>query len=1148
MFRTRRRWAVEALESRAVPAIVSNLSDFGPGSFRQALLDTSLAGATPADNAITFSPGLTGTILLQSPLPTIDDDLVITGPGAAAVTVKRDPLAGSFRILTVHNSAKLLDVSISGLTLTGGFNAAANQFDNGGGINIGSESVTLTGMAITGNTSNQEGGGIGVGKAGILTILNSTISGNTALGNSGASVSGGAGGGIYFAYDGQLTLRGSTVSGNVAANSGGGLYLYASSSANWLIQNSTLSGNRANGIIGGGGAIVMGTSASGTQTLTIQNSTIYQNSATGFIGSGGGIRAAGNSLTSLVSTIVSNNAASSGPDLSNTTAANKFTALNSAIFSTAGTNSFVNSGGNVLGKALLLAPLAFNNGGTTQTHLPAANSPVIDVGSNPAGLSTDQNGLARTFDDPTSTGAGIVDIGAVEVQPFGLPTAKAAAGDVTIGGGTSQTITVTYDDNTGIKVSTLGTGDIVVNGPGGFTATPTFQGVDIGSDGRPRVATYTFNAPGGAWDAADVGAYTVAAVANEVQDLAGNFVPAGAIGSFVCRVPRNFVVTNTNDAGPGSLRDAIALANDPAFAPSADSITFALAGPATITLASQLVVSDSVTITGLGAADLTLSGAGLVRHFVVDGPGTLVVGISGMTLVDGKTTGNSVVDRGGSVQVNDENLTLTDVVIQGASTNVRGGAVSLQGPAVFTFVGGRIQDSASGVSFVGGAISSDAPGHVIVLRDSVISGNSGGLGGGAIYSVGGSVTIERCNIVSNSATGDGGGLLLGNQVGSSGLTVIDSTFFNNRANGSGQGAAITVVGATPGVLIRNSTISGNSAGGTAAGGLLFGLLDGPVLIQNSTIAYNGALAASGMAIVPAGPNGIVVMQSTILAANVGDPAQPDLQGTVLAFHSLIGVIDGLGAVLDPASLNNISGIGGFPADPLLEPIGLNGGTTLTHELKLGSPAIDFGINPAGLANDQRGTGFPRFAGAGVDIGAFERVSATTPAKVTAVTVNGGAAQRSRVLSVEVTFDNPLNLPMNPADAFELKRNSDNAAVALSATASGNTVTLTFTGGPVQAGSLLDGRYTLTILAAQSSNLDGNGDGTAGDDYTLVGTPANGLFRLFGDADGSGQVDAADFLAFRLAFLGNSPVFDVAGDGFVDPSDFLAFRLNFLKVI
>ena len=72
-----------------------------------------------------------------------------------------------------------------------------------------------------------------------------------------------------------------------------------------------------------------------------------------------------------------------------------------------------------------------------------------------------------------------------------------------------------------------------------------------------------------------------------------------------------YVVTNTNDSGAGSLRAAIASAN---ASLGADEITFSLAGcPCAITLASSLLVSESLTITGPGASNLAVDGAGAVQ-------------------------------------------------------------------------------------------------------------------------------------------------------------------------------------------------------------------------------------------------------------------------------------------------------------------------------------------------------------------------------------------------------------------------------------------------------------------------------------------------------------------------------------------------------
>src|SRR5262249_20171749 len=110
------------------------------------------------------------------------------------------------------------------------------------------------------------------------------------------------------------------------------------------------------------------------------------------------------------------------------------------------------------------------------------------------------------------------------------------------------------------------------------------------------------------------------------------------------------------------------------------------------------------------------------------------------------------------------------------------------------------------------------------------------------------------------------------------------------------------------------------------------------------------------------------------------------------------------------------------------------------------------------------------------------------------------------------------------------------------------VTLTFTGGPVDFDSLADGRYTLTIFwpAVTNANgsLDGNGDGQGGDNYVLIGSPVNGLFRLFGDADGNGAVNSTDFASFRTFFGIGPSMFDFNDDGQTNSDDFAEFRKRF----
>jgi hypothetical protein len=230
------RPAIEMLEGRCLPSTVMNLMDSGPGSLRQALLDT------PAGGTVNFQAGLSGTITLTSTELSIGKNLTIAGPGAPVITVSGNNACEVFSI------GWSFTVAISGLTIANGAASSGGGIDNAGAL-------TITGCTLSDNYAG-EGGGIF--NAGTLTVSNTVVSDNSA----------GTGGGIYSS--GTLTATNSTVSGNNAGE-GGGIY----SSGTLTVANSTVGGNSA----GTGGGIY----SSGTLTAT--NSTVSGNTA----GTGGGI-------------------------------------------------------------------------------------------------------------------------------------------------------------------------------------------------------------------------------------------------------------------------------------------------------------------------------------------------------------------------------------------------------------------------------------------------------------------------------------------------------------------------------------------------------------------------------------------------------------------------------------------------------------------------------------------------------------------------------------------------------------------------------------------------------------------------------------------------------------------------------------------
>ncbi len=130
--------------------------------------------------------------------------------------------------------------------------------------------------------------------------------------------------------------------------------------------------------------------------------------------------------------------------------------------------------------------------------------------------------IVGNFDPPLS----------VPSNPLTQPQAALSALDVTTAGTTTYTFMVMYTDNVAVNVSSIDGSDVVVSGPNGFSQAAELVSVDNSSSGTPRTATYRINAPGGNWDAADNGTYTVSMQNNQVSDMSNHYVQSGALSSF----------------------------------------------------------------------------------------------------------------------------------------------------------------------------------------------------------------------------------------------------------------------------------------------------------------------------------------------------------------------------------------------------------------------------------------------------------------------------------------------------------------------------------------------------------------------------------------------------------------------------------------
>ena len=96
---------------------------------------------------------------------------------------------------------------------------------------------------------------------------------------------------------------------------------------------------------------------------------------------------------------------------------------------------------------------------------------------------------------------------------------------------TAASFTVTFADDSGIDAATIDANDLIVTAPNGTALPITLVSVDATDNGTPRTATYSIAAPGGTWDTANKGKYTVAVKAGQVSDINGNKVAAKVLGN-----------------------------------------------------------------------------------------------------------------------------------------------------------------------------------------------------------------------------------------------------------------------------------------------------------------------------------------------------------------------------------------------------------------------------------------------------------------------------------------------------------------------------------------------------------------------------------------------------------------------------------------
>lgn len=185
------------------------------------------------------------------------------------------------------------------------------------------------------------------------------------------------------------------------------------------------------------------------------------------------------------------------------------------------------------------------------------------------------------------------------------PAASAlSVSDVSSSGAASYTFTVTYVDSVAVNAASFGNGNIVVSGPGGFSAPATLVAIDESGNGTPRTVTYQFVPPGGAWSAADDGAYALVLPVGQIADVAGNLNAAQSLGAFNVSIPTPTspapaapVLAQASDSGVSSS-DAITNFNNASAASALQFTVDQTATGATVTLYADGVPLTAAVATG----------------------------------------------------------------------------------------------------------------------------------------------------------------------------------------------------------------------------------------------------------------------------------------------------------------------------------------------------------------------------------------------------------------------------------------------------------------------------------------------------------------------------------------------------------------------
>jgi CSLREA domain-containing protein len=690
-------------------------------------------------HSINFNLPAGSVIVLNSALPAFQSNVTIVGPGSRQLVIKRNTAGGTpnFTIFSFVPINGNFNNSISGLTIANGNNPnSGGTFPQGGCLfNMSPVISTLTDLSLRGCTGTNGGA---INNGGTLTLIDSTIDGNTASGSGGGIFNNGDG---FFTASGIVTLTRTTVSNNFADAQGGGI-ANGGSKSSLTLTNSTVSGNTATGAVAAGDGGI--TNAASTNTVTLTNATVTANVAP--VGGAGGIGNVSGTIN-IGNSIVAKNTGgfsdvrgtfnSQGYNLIGLSAAN---GLNNGI-----NNDQVGTPGAAIDP--LLGSLA-DNGGATKTHALLIGSPAIDAGN--SSQTTDQRSSARPIDDPTvinAAGGNGSDIGAYELKAFQVnSTADLNDGACTqLGTGNGCTLreAINAANSADVNFGTVITfapaltagGPATINLP--FPVPDLLHNVNITGPGASLLTIQRSTAAG----TPNFGIFQIdtgAVVAMSGLTIAnGNSSASG--GGIFC-------------SGTLTLTSVVVSGNTSGFANRGGGI---YVNQGTLTLSSSTVKNNRAGDSGSGGGlandggKVTILNSNIIANSATNGvaeSGGGIANFGAMLLMNSTVAGNDASNYGGGIYTDvrsGTSLTIVNSTISGNHASDAGGIIAF-GPLalVNTTVSANTASSRDG-----GGVMSVSP-ATVTLKNTVVANNTCAGSGPDLF---GTFNSQDNNLIGNTS-------------------------------------------------------------------------------------------------------------------------------------------------------------------------------------------------------------------------------------------------------------------------------------------------------------------------------------------------------------------------------------------------------------